>query len=252
MYEIETVGLRKTFELASGRTYTALDNVYLNVEKAEFLCLLGPSGCGKTTLLNIIAGFERPSQGEVRVRGAQVYAPDVDRGFVFQSDRALFPWLTVAENAEYGLRSRRWPKEKRQAEVHRWLSIVGLNEHASKFPDQLSGGMKQRLQIARVLANEPDIVLMDEPFGALDAITRFRMQQELAELWSATRKTIVFVTHDVSEAIWLSSRVAVMNSSPCGHIATIVENNLSRPRDHMTSEFIDLYNKLKNLLEESA
>src|SRR5467141_3490098 len=184
----------------------ALDRIDLEVSKGEFVCLLGPSGCGKSTLLNAIAGFV-PSNGQIRVADRPVSGPGVDRGVVFQSSEALFPWLTVRENVEYGPRLRGMASRQRAALADHYLSLVGLSQAVDKFPEALSGGMRQRAQIARVLVNEPSVVLMDEPFGALDAQTREVLQREVDRIWRATGCTIVFVTHDIREAILLDDRI---------------------------------------------
>ena len=235
-----------------GNAYEALSGVDLAVREGEFFCLLGPSGCGKSTLLNMIAGFEGATRGVVEVEGKAVSRPGPERGVVFQTDRALYPWLTVEENVEYGLRARRVPKAQRRKVVDHNIGLVGLADHRTKFPPQLSGGMKQRVQIARVLANDPTILLMDEPFGALDAQTRGRMQRQLGDLWGRSGKTVVFVTHDVAEAIWLADRIGVMTQGPAARMRSIVDNPLPRPRDQMTPQFTELFNRLTNELEEAT
>lgn len=248
---IEVNGLCMEFRRDSlSEPFVALDRVDLHVKEGEFFCLLGPSGCGKTTLLSIIAGFERPTSGEVKVYGRNVTGPGADRGVVFQSDQALFEWLTVEENVEFGLRMRGIPPGERRAVVERNLALVGLTAHRKKFPHELSGGMKQRVQIARVLANDPEILLMDEPFAALDAQTRRRMQQELTRIWSKARKTVVFITHDIAEAITLGDRIGVMTHGPAARIKRVVEVNLPRPRDHLTEDFVRLFNELHDEIEQ--
>ena len=200
----------KTFMIGEERI-EALHHVSLNVDKGEFVCLIGASGCGKSTLLRIIAGFERPSAGDVRVYGAPIAGPGSDRGMVFQ-DYALFPWMTVRQNIAFG------PRQKGLKDANdiasRYLDMVGLAKFADRYPYQLSGGMKQRVAIARVLANEASILLMDEPFGALDALTREKMNLELLRIWKEAGKTIVFVTHGISEAVFLGTRVVVLTAGP--------------------------------------
>lgn len=196
-----------------GTRVDALSGVSLSVHPGEFVTIAGPSGCGKTTLLRLLAGFQRPSAGEVLVGGAPVTAPGSDRGVVFQSPN-LFPWLTVRGNVELGPRLRGVRRAQRRAEATRYLELVGLADFADHRPYELSGGMQQRCQIARVLVNSPSIVLMDEPFGALDALTRERLQGELLEIWRATGQTILFITHSVDEAVYLGSRVLVMSPRP--------------------------------------
>jgi NitT/TauT family transport system ATP-binding protein len=207
-----------------------VSDVDLAIAPGELVCVLGPSGCGKSTLLNVIAGFV-PASGDVLVGGCQVTGPGVDRGVVFQSTEALFPWLTVSENVEYGARIRGVRKAERAARAIEFLRLVGLAHAAGKYPPELSGGMRQRVQIARVLANEPSVILMDEPFGALDAQTREVLQQELDRLRRSTGATIIFVTHDIGEAITLADRVVTMTAGPAATIKTVATVDLPHPRD---------------------
>ena len=222
----------KVFHVGEERI-EALHHVSLDVAKGEFVCLIGASGCGKSTLLRIIAGFERPSSGDVRVYDAPISGPGSDRGMVFQ-DYALFPWMTVRQNIAFG------PKQKKSQNVEettdKHLEMVGLVKFADRYPYQLSGGMKQRVAIARVLANEASILLMDEPFGALDALTREQLQDELLEIWARTQVTILFVTHSVEEATLLADRVLVMTAGP-GRIESDNRVALSRPRDVSAPDF---------------
>ena len=234
---------------ASESGYLALDDVDLEVRSGEFFCLLGPSGCGKTSLLNLVAGFTTPTAGELSISGRAVTAPGRDRGMVFQSDRALFDWLTVEENVSFGPRIRGVPARECRAVVDSMLTLVGLQDARNKLPRELSGGMKQRVQIARVLANDPEILLMDEPFAALDAYTRGRMQREVARIWEALRRTVLFVTHDISEAIWLADRIGIMTQGPGSRIRETFEVNLPRPRRHMTEGFVDLFNQLNEVID---
>jgi NitT/TauT family transport system ATP-binding protein len=218
--------------------------VNLDIAEGEFVCLLGPSGCGKSTLLNAIAGFV-PASGTIRVRGRDVHGPGTDRGIVFQSSEALFPWLTVQQNVEYGARVRGIPARERSAKAMEYLRLVGLAHAAHRLPGSLSGGMRQRVQIARVLANEPAVILMDEPFGALDAQTREILQGEVHRLWRATGSTVVFVTHDITEAILLADRVVTMTAGPNAHIKTVANVELEHPRDPDAPAAVALHRALR-------
>jgi NitT/TauT family transport system ATP-binding protein len=233
--------------------YRALKDISLEIAEGELLCLLGPSGCGKTTLLNILAGFEPVTAGRVTLGGREISGPGRDRMVFFQdAGSALFPWLTVEENVNFGLRIQNVDTRERQPVIDRYLEMVGLGEHRAKFPSQLSGGMRQRLQIARALAVEPDILLMDEPFAALDALTRQRMHRFLLDIWEATRKTIVFVTHDISESILLANRIAMMTVGPDSSFKEIVHVDLPRPRDPADSRFGELYHHIESLLSSEV
>ena len=243
---IQVRGLSRAFAGAGGPTPALLD-VDLDVAEREFVCILGPSGCGKSTLLNLVAGFLRPSAGEVRVNGRRVTGPGADRGVVFQ-EYALFPWLTVEQNIEFGLRERRVPRAKRKARVRQQIASVGLSGFGQRYPQELSGGMRQRVALARVLVNDPKILLMDEPFAALDAQTRSIMQQELLRVWSADRRTAIFITHNIEEAILLGDRVVVMTARP-GRIKDIVAVGLPRPRDVTSAEFNQIRRHVAVLLE---
>jgi ABC-type nitrate/sulfonate/bicarbonate transport system ATPase subunit len=205
-------GLRHTFPTRSGPVQ-ALETIDLDIEPGQFVCLAGPSGCGKTTLLRLLAGFMRPTEGSITVGGERVGRPAAERGVVFQSPN-LFPWLSVRKNVELGPKLRGVPAAERRETAQRHLEMVGLADFTERRPYELSGGMQQRCQIARVLTNDPAIVLMDEPFGALDALTRERLQNELLDIWRATGKTILFITHSVDEAVFLGSRVMVMSPRP--------------------------------------
>lgn len=249
---IELSWVDKTFYVArTGGEFVALKNVNLRVREGEFFCLLGPSGCGKSTLLHMIAGFENATSGELRILGKPNGGPGVDRGVIFQSEMALFGWLTVEENVGYGLRARGVARSERKERVAYYLDLVGLTRHRRSYPREISGGMKQRVQIARVLANDPTILLMDEPFGALDAQTRAEMQTYIAKLWEDLRKTVVFVTHDVAEAVWLADRIGIMSAGPAATVRTIVTNELARPRGKMTAAFAEMYNTLTAELERA-
>ncbi len=249
---LDAVDKRFTRAGDAGGSFVALDGFTLAVEEGEFFCLLGPTGCGKSTVLHLVAGFEQPSAGSVRVFGASVVRPDADRGVVFQTEQALFPWLTVEENVAFGLTMRGVPQAERSAILDRNLELVGLARHRGKFPRELSGGMKQRVQIARALANDPRILLMDEPFGALDAQTRRRMQDEVARIWSATGKTVIFITHDIGEAIWLADRIGVMTRGPAARLKEIVPVDLPRPRQAMNQAYVELYNRLSETIQAEA
>jgi NitT/TauT family transport system ATP-binding protein len=215
----------------------ALRSANLQIDKGEFVCLIGASGCGKSTLLRIIAGFETPTSGNVSVLGAKIEGPGSDRGMVFQ-DYALFPWMTVRNNIAFGPRQKKLSSSEIKSTTDKYLEMVGLTQFADRFPYQLSGGMKQRVAIARVLANEASILLMDEPFGALDALTREQLQDELLEIWARTQVTIIFVTHSVEEATMLADRVVVMTAGP-GRIESDNRIRLARPRDVSAPDFND-------------
>lgn len=221
----------------------ALSGVSLDIKENEFICVIGPSGCGKSTLLNIIAGLLEPTSGKVLVDGKEVHGTGTDRGVVFQQ-YALFPWLTVRDNVAFGLKLQKMPQEQIDETVNKYLKIVDLEKFADSYPKELSGGMKQRVAIARAYAMNPKILLMDEPFGALDAQTRTQLQSELLNTWETEHKTCFFVTHDIEEAIVLSTRVVIMSARPA-RIKEIVNIDIPYPRDQatkMSKEFIDLKN----------
>ena len=209
--------------------FQALEGADLHIDEGEFVCLIGASGCGKSTLLRIIAGFETATEGYVFVDGQQVTAPGPERGMVFQ-DYGLFPWLSVRDNIGFGPVARGLPKRQIRETVDRFIEMIGLEKFADNYPHQLSGGMKQRVAIARVLANDARVVLMDEPFGALDAMTRERLQDELLDIWARTKLTVIFVTHAIEEAILLADRVVAMSPGP-GRIVSQTPVELARPRD---------------------
>ncbi|MEH3147557.1 MAG: ABC transporter ATP-binding protein [Methylobacterium frigidaeris] len=229
-----------------GRRIDALKGANLTVRRGEFVCLLGASGCGKSTLLRLIAGFETVTEGEALMWGKPVAGPDPGRGMVFQ-DYGLFPWLTVRDNIGFGPRSRRRPAAEVRETAERYIELVGLQRFADAHPHQLSGGMKQRVAIARVLANDAEVVLMDEPFGALDAMTRERLQDELLDLWSRTGLTVLFVTHAIEEAIFLADRIVMMSPGP-GRIETVHDIDLPRRRDVASPAFNDLRRMLAGQL----
>jgi NitT/TauT family transport system ATP-binding protein len=234
-------GVSKQFEM-QGQRIDALRDANLRVNKGEFVCLIGASGCGKSTLLRIVAGFEAPTQGDALMWDMPIEGPGPQRGMVFQ-DYGLFPWLTVRGNIGFGPKSRGRPSEEVRDTVERFISLVGLQRFADAYPHQLSGGMKQRVAIARVLANDAEMVLMDEPFGALDAMTRDRLQDELLEIWQRTGLTVLFVTHSIEEAIFLADRIVIMSPGP-GRIDSEMQISLPRPRDVVASEFNDIRREL--------
>ncbi|HXI14299.1 MAG TPA: ABC transporter ATP-binding protein [Thermoanaerobaculia bacterium] len=215
---------------------TVLSDINLEIHEGEFVCLLGPSGCGKSTLLNIAAGFIRPSSGEVTIDGSKVEGPDPRRIFVFQ-ERGVFPWLTVEGNIAFGLFALGGAEQRRR--IDHYVKLVGLTGFERAYPHELSGGMKQRLEVARALAVNPDVLFLDEPFGALDSITRLLMRRELLRIWEAERKTILFVTHDIDESVQLADRVVVMSARPA-HIQKVVTINIPHPRDISDPRYLEL------------
>ena len=238
--------VKKTYGATAADSYVALDGINLDIASGEFLCLLGPSGCGKSTLLNIMAGFENANCGTVSFNGAPIVGPGRDRMMFFQdAGSALLPWLTVEQNVRFGLRVRNVPKQNWDAIIDRYLSMVALDQHRRKMPTQLSGGMRQRLQIARALAVEPDVLLMDEPFAALDALTKRRMHGVLLDIWQRTGKTIVFVTHDIAEAISLGDRIAMMSVGPGSNITKILRLDMPRPRDFTNPLVAKMFNEIE-------
>jgi NitT/TauT family transport system ATP-binding protein len=247
MDHIVISGVGKVFQTAE-RDVVALKDINLTIPHGQFVCLLGPSGCGKSTLLNAVAGFALPSSGSIVADGRQVTAPGPERGMVFQ-EYALFPWMTVAENVAFGLQIKGMGKDEIEATVARLLSMLSLNDFRNRFPKDLSGGMRQRVAIARVLALDSPIMLMDEPFGALDALTRRNLQDELLRIWSALRKTIIFVTHSIEEALYLADRIVVMTYRP-GTVKRDLLVDLPRLRDPAAPEFNALKRELGQLVME--
>ncbi|WP_417661470.1 ABC transporter ATP-binding protein [Pseudomonas sp.] len=246
---VNNVSLR--YDTPSGGVFTALDNVSLEVPDQQFAVIVGPSGCGKSSLLYLTAGLAEPSDGEIYVGGQRVDGPGADRGMVFQS-YTLFPWLTVRQNIEFGLKRKRMPGAERKEVVDFYLNEVGLTPFADNYPKQLSGGMMQRVAIARALANDPQILLMDEPFGALDSQTRMQMQKLLLRIWEHSKKTVVFVTHDIDEAVLLGDRVYVMGARP-GRIKQTLDVPIERPRDLdmvMDQQFIGMKRQILGLLHD--
>jgi ABC-type nitrate/sulfonate/bicarbonate transport system ATPase subunit len=235
MIEVRNVTLE--YGTSEGKVL-AVENASFTARESEFLCLVGPSGCGKTTLLNMIAGFFPPTQGEIRIGGQPVNGQGLDRGIVFQDFAQLFPWRTALGNVAFGLEMKGVSRAERERIALEQLRLVKLEKFAGSFPHHLSGGMQQRVAIARALAYNPGVLLMDEPFAALDALTRDEMQRLLADVWRETRKTVIYVTHNVAEAVYLADRVIVMTRHP-GRIKAEVPVRLARPRDPLSVEFLE-------------
>jgi NitT/TauT family transport system ATP-binding protein len=241
-----------TYHYAARRGIAAvpvLSRFSLGLVEGEFFCLLGPSGCGKTTVLNLMAGFLQPTAGVLTLAGRPIGGPGADRTVVFQGDDALFNWMRTIDNVAFGLRMRGLPQERRHAIAREYLRLVHLDGQENKYPGELSGGMKQRVQIARVLATDPKILLMDEPFGALDAQTRARLQDELVDIWRKTSKTIVFITHDIAEAILLADRIGVMTTGPGAKLGAIVPVDLPRPRRRSSAGFGEMWERINTMIE---
>jgi len=243
--KISFQNVRKTFDIASQTSFTALEGLSLDIEDGEFITVVGPSGCGKSTAMNIAAGLTMPSSGQVTVDGIPVKGPGPERGVIFQQ-YALFPWLTVRQNVEFGLKIAGHPKAERGKIADHFIDLVGLSDFALALPKTLSGGMKQRCAIARAYAVNPKILLMDEPFGALDALTRVQLQDQLLAMWSKERRTVMFITHDVDEAVYLARRVVVMAARP-GRLHKIVNVDLPYPRTEdmrLSPAFSELRNEV--------
>ena len=253
--KLKVSNLQKIFPAANknGKDLIALKDINLEVKESEFVVMVGPSGCGKSTLINIIGGLEEATEGEVLIEGKPVTAPGADRGMVFQG-YSLFPWLTVQKNVEFGLKMKKVAKAERERIAKEYIQLVGLSGFENALPKQLSGGMKQRVAIARTLANSPEILLMDEPFGALDAQTRMVMQELLAKISRETKNTILFITHDIDEAILLADRIYVMSRRP-GTIREILEVQMSGERSHemlVTPEFLQMKRKIMDMLWQES
>lgn len=247
---VEVTNVNKIFK-GQGKDVIALRDINLEIPAGQFVCLLGPSGCGKSTLLNAIAGFSPPTSGEVKVAGKLIVSPGPDRGMVFQ-EYALFPWMTVEDNISFGLRLKKTDQNAIQATVDRLLATLKLTEFRDRFPKDLSGGMRQRVAIARVLALDPPIMLMDEPFGALDALTRRSLQDEILKIWQEDKKTVIFVTHSMEESIYLADRIVVMTYRP-GTIKRDLMVDLPHPRDPSEMSFNKLKGEISRLvMEEQA
>jgi len=242
--------ISKSFSLADGSTVDALSGISLAVADSEFVSVLGPSGCGKTTLLRIVAGLETPTSGTITLDGERIAGPSPRMAMIFQ-EYSLYPWRTVIDNIEFGLEIRGMTREERKKRAIEYLDLVGLRDFAGRFPYELSGGMRQRVAVARALAIDPAILLMDEPFGALDAQTRNRLQRELLDIWEKTRKTVLFVTHSVDEAVYLSDRIVVLTPRP-GRIREIVPIGLPRPRERTDVEFARIRRYVLDHVENMA
>lgn len=241
--------LSKTFTSPQGKIITALEDINFEVKRREFLSIIGPSGCGKSTLIRILAGLETVSEGEVLLDGTAIEGPGAERGMVFQG-YTLFPWLTVKRNVMFGLKMKGMGNSTAQKEALQWIDLVGLSKFADSYPHQLSGGMKQRVAIARALANKPRVLLMDEPFGALDAQTRAQMQHYLLQIWKNVDVTIVFITHDLEEAVYLSDRILVLEANP-GKVQEHIEVPTPHPRlpeQCLSPEFLATKNHIEHLI----
>ncbi len=246
MPHIEVRAVSLVYDTPAGQV-TGVKDASFGIEASEFLCIVGPSGCGKSTLLNMIAGFLKPTGGEIRIGGKAISGHGLDRGIVFQDFAQLFPWRTALANVAFGLEMKGMAKAEREEIARRQLALVKLEGFAQAYPHHLSGGMQQRVAIARALAYNPSVLLMDEPFAALDALTRDDMQRLLAEVWRETRKTIVYVTHNVAEAVFLADRVVVMTAHP-GTVKAQVPIGLPRPRDPLSVAFLEHQRQLLRYL----
>jgi NitT/TauT family transport system ATP-binding protein len=244
--------VEKAYRPRHGTPYVAVSDFNLETQPGEFFCLLGPSGCGKTTVLNMLAGFEQPTGGGIDIAGRPIASPGRDRAVVFQGDDSLFAWLTALENVEFGLRMRGVPARARRERALHFLELVGLSGQEHKHPPQLSGGMKQRIQIARVLANEPTMLLMDEPFAALDAQTRLLMQEQMREIASAAKTSVFFITHDIDEAIILGGRIGVMKAGPASTLKGLIDVHLGERRTRTDSAFMDVYRVVYEMIREEV
>lgn len=254
-YKVTIKNIRKSYTIIpedgeSEEEFLALEDFNLQIKKGEFITIVGPSGCGKSTFLDILAGLSKPTSGEIHIDGKLITGPDLDRGIILQG-YALFPWLNVRQNIEFGLDIKGISKSDRKEISNKFIKLVGLDKFENRYPHELSGGMKQRVAIARALAYDPEVLLMDEPFAAVDAQTRESLQEELLSIWEKTNKTIVFITHSIEEAIFLADRVVVMSSNP-GRIEEIIEVNLKRPRNTVdirsSKEFNEKQNRIWQLL----
>ena len=245
---IECKNVCKSFKTPEG-IHQVVSDLTVSAKENEFLVLFGPGQCGKTTIINLIAGFEKATSGEIWVNGKVVEKPDASRGVVFQST-ALFPWMTTMGNVEYGPKVARIPKEERRRRAQKYIDLVGLQGFEKSFPVQLSGGMKQRVGIARAYCNEPEVMLMDEPFGALDAQTRYLMQEELQRIWESEKRTVIFVTNNIEEALYLADRILVLTNCP----ATVKKEyviDMPRPRDLVSPEFLQLRKEITGIMDST-
>jgi NitT/TauT family transport system ATP-binding protein len=244
--------VQKTYRSLQGDDYLAVEHFDVEIQAGELFCLLGPSGCGKTTVLKMLAGFEAPTSGQILMAGRPVTGASRDRGVVFQGDDSLYGWLTAVENVEFGLRMQGVGKAERRERAMRYLDLVGLTGQGQKYPAELSGGMKQRIQIARALVNEPMMLLMDEPFAALDAQTRALMQMELASIWQATRSTVLFITHDIDEAVALGTHIGVMRAGPRARVKGVVEVALNGARSRTDDVFLRYYKQVYEMIRDEV
>jgi NitT/TauT family transport system ATP-binding protein len=242
----------KTYRSLQGVDYAAVEHFSVEIDVGEFFCLLGPSGCGKTTVLKMLAGFETPTAGQILMDGRPVTGASRDRGVVFQGDDSLYGWLTAVENVEFGLRMRGMGKAERRARALQHLELVGLTGQEQKYPAELSGGMKQRIQIARALVNEPQMLLMDEPFAALDAQTRALMQLELASIWHKARTTVLFITHDIDEAVTLGTRIGVMRAGPRSQVKGVIDVTLDGARSRTDDVFLRYYKQVYEMIRDEV
>jgi len=244
---ISIQNLSKRFNSKENITVDALKNINLDVEENDFICIVGPSGCGKSTLLRIIAGLEDSTEGKINYKGKELLEPTSEIGMVFQN-YSLLPWRTVIDNISLGLEFKRKDKKTRLEVASKYLNLINMEKFANAYPYELSGGMQQRVAIARALANDPQVLLMDEPFGALDAHTRIILQKELLRIWEQNKKTVLFVTHSVDEAVYLSDKIIIMSSNP-GEIKEIVNIDIERPRDRGDIKYATLTSKILKMLE---
>lgn len=243
----------KDFQKAEGGIVEVLREVSFQVERGSLFTLLGPTGCGKSTILNIVAGFEQSTSGQILYDDTPITTPGKDRAVIFQDvSNALFPWLNARENVEFGLKIAGLDRADRSQRSEHYLRLVGLSEDHGKFPFELSGGMKQRVQIARALANDPDVLLADEPFAALDAITKKHIQVEFRRIWQETAKTILYITHDIMEALLLGTHLAVMTAGPRAGIKKIFKLDLKEPRSHANPDFVEIYSRVEALIDEEV
>jgi NitT/TauT family transport system ATP-binding protein len=250
MGKLEIRSLNQSFPREDGSRLVVLDNIRFEVEDKEFVCILGSSGCGKTTLLRMIAGLDTAESGSIILDGEEIRGTSPKVGMVFQ-EYSLFPWRTVIDNIAFGLEMQGMPKDGRYRIAERYLSLVSLTQFRDSYPSELSGGMRQRVAVARALALDPVLLLMDEPFGALDAQTRNMLQQELLEIWEETKKTVIFITHSVDEAVYLSDRIIVLTPRP-GRVCRIFPVDLSRPRDRTSPEFAQVRREVLELINQNC
>lgn len=242
---LEIKNVEKVFQI-NDEYLQAVEKTNAEIKNGEFISIVGPSGCGKSTLIRMISGLETPSSGEIKLKGNKVTKPTLDIGMIFQESR-LFPWLSIEKNIEFGISDKSIKRAERKELVNKMINLVGLKGFSKALPKQLSGGMQQRASIARGLINNPEILLLDEPFGALDAFTRMNMQQELLKIWKQEKNTMILVTHDIDEAIFLSTRIFIMSERP-GTIKDVIEINLKGQRDRSSSEFMEIRKRIMKSL----